>query len=283
MVHYELLVLRASWLARLWLAGSVLLGVFLLASGWASLPTPELTAVLLFPYLVFPWFPVVMILGVDPVTGARLDTLADGILSRPVTRVQYVLASWTARLLVVLGVFLAGTVPLTAWLAFARRHAGDGITLFGVAAALSVSGLVLALQMTLGFLFGTVLRRPLLAAVLLLFVWYPWDVVLHRLELEEFSTISLSQAMPELVRAPAWGRPNTVGTGPSREIQASADQAMRFLSGLGGLARTPERKPGFFQNRRHEDLSLSRVALGYGLPTALALALALLCFCRRDL
>ena len=43
-----------------------------------------------------------MVLGISPVTGARLDALADGILSRPVTRYEYLLASWLARVLVVL-------------------------------------------------------------------------------------------------------------------------------------------------------------------------------------
>jgi hypothetical protein len=62
--------------------------------------------VLLFPYLVFPWFLVVMVLGISPVTGSRLDSLSDGILSRPITRYEYLLAAWAARVTAVLAVYL---------------------------------------------------------------------------------------------------------------------------------------------------------------------------------
>lgn len=273
----------ASWLVRLWLVGSGLLALFVLASGWKTLPAPHGVSAMLVPYLVFPWFLVVMVLGVDPVSGARLDALADGILSRPVTRLEYLLASWAARLVVVLGVFLLVVGPLAGWLCAVKRTAAaaDHVTLFGLFAGLAVVSLVLTLQVTLGYLLGTVLRRPLLAIVVLLFVWYPSDIILHQLSLEQFSTISLSQAMPELLHS-HWretlGRPD-----PGAPISALASEANRFLRGFGADAAAAQRKQNFFDRGHYEDFSLPRVVLGYGLPTILALALTAVSFCRRDL
>jgi ABC-type transport system involved in multi-copper enzyme maturation permease subunit len=221
---------------------------------------------------------------VDPVSGARLDALADGILSRPVTRFEYLLASWTARLVVVLGVFLVVVVPLVAWLTAVERNLpGDSVTLFGVVAALAVVGLVLTLQVSLGYLLGTALRRPLLAIVVLLFAWYPSDIILHQLSLEQFSTISLSQALPELLQARWRDRSGLKAGDAATQMSAMADQATKFVRGFGATGSPPLRKPNFFDRGRYADFSLPRVVLGYGIPTLVSLGLTALCFCRRDL
>lgn len=270
---------------RLWLAGSALLALLMVATGWRSLPTAPLIALLLFPYLVFPWFLVVMVLGVDPVSGARVDVLADGILSRPVTRYEYLLASWAARVVTVLGVYLVVMVPAVLWVSLARRPvSADPVTVYGTAAALGVGALVLILQVSLGYLFGILLRRPLLAVVVLLFLWYPSGAILHAFSLAEFSTISLSQAMPTLLHT-RWRRPSdgTTSTGDAavQELTRGVAQFMGLLS--AGPAPLPAREPGFFEKGHYPGLSVGRVSLGYGIPTLLAVGLAMVCFCRRDL
>ena len=65
--------------------------------------------------------------------------------------------------------------------------------------------LVLTFLVTLAFFAGTLLRNALLAAVVLVFVWFPVNLVLHTFSLEEFSPISLSQALPTLLRT-SWSR-----------------------------------------------------------------------------
>ena len=267
---------------RLWLVASAVLTLLMLGGGWKEQQTAPLIAMLLVPYLVFPWFLVVMVLGVDPVSGARLDALADGILSRPVTRHEYLLASWAARLLVVQGGFLAVVVPAIAWVtAVQRRVPGDRVTLYGVLAALFVVALVLALQVSLGYLLGTLLRKPLLAIVVLLFVWYPSDLILHHLSLEQFSTISLSQAMPQLLRTPWRQDAGRAALTSAAEMRDLAARAAQLFSSFGSAQ--PARPPSFFERGSYADFSLLRVVLGYGIPTLLCVALTLLCFCRRDL
>ena len=310
-LRHDLRTLWTSWLVRLWLAGAAVLTLLLVASNWALFQTAELVACLLFPFLVFPWFLVVIVLGVTPVSGSRAEALADGILSRPVTRWEYLVASWAARVVTVLGVFLAVIVPAVLVVALARRPVDeDAVTLYGILASLAVVGLVLTFLVSLGFLLGTLLRGTLLAVVVLVFVWYPISLILSVFSLEEFSPISLNQAIPTLLRQP-WSTPEAeVAEEPAKEdarqeaakedpqetaakydLQRAADDMSNFPSFFTqGPPKPkpkpkpePKPKPGFFQREEFEDFSLTRVVLGYGLPTLAAIGLATLCFCRRDL
>ena len=209
-LRHELGSLWSGWLVRLWLIVAGLLALLTLATGWGQLQTGILIGSLLFPFLVFPWFLIVMLLGISPVTGSRLDALADGILSRPITRYEYLLASWAARVVTVLAVFFLVITPCVLLAMFAKRPAvtADSVTWYGMLSAAALVSLVLTFLVSLGFLAGTLLRRPLVAAVVLFFVWYPANFVLDTLSLEEFSPITLNRALPTLLRTP-WKRPTT--------------------------------------------------------------------------
>ena len=286
-LRHELRSLWSSWLVRLWLGATFLLTFLIMASNWATFQSAPFIAALLFPYLVFPWFLVVMVLGISPVTGSRLEALADGILSRPVTRFEYLFASWAARVVMVLFVFLVVIVPFMLLIAYADRPvAGEDVTLYGMFGAVLVVGLVLTFLVSLGFLMGTLLRRPMVAAVILIFTWIPINLILNTFSLEEFSPFSLNQAIPTLLRTP-WSEEEeeTVEETVSKEdADAVARQAAQVISILSGKsAPPPASKPDFFNRTEYEDFSLTRVILGYTLPTLAAIGLAMLCFCWRDL
>ena len=283
---HELRGLASSWLVRLWLLATALVTFFAVAGNWTRMESAPLIASMLFSYLVFPWFLVVIVLGIGPVTGSRLDALADGILSRPVTRYEYLLASWGARVVTVLSAFLVVTVPAILVIVLAKRPVPDDrVTFYGIVASLAVVSLVLTFLVTLAFFAGTLLRTSLLAAVVLVFVWFPINLVLHTFSLEEFSPISLSQAVPTLLRTP-WndGVSKAEDTLSATDIQALSRQANQFLNVLSG-GTTPATNPegSFFERGSYEDFSLWRVVAGYGLPTLLAFGLTVLLFCWRDL
>ncbi len=282
-LQHDLRMLWRSRLVRLWLVATLLLGFLLCASNWGRFQDAPLIALLLLPFLVFPWFLVVIVLGVTPVSGAQAETLADGILCRPVTRYGYVLATWAARVCTVLGVYLAVVVPLSVCIILAKRPVpADQVTLYGLVTTLGSVALVLTLIVSLGFLAGTVLRKPLLAVVVLIFVWYPVNVVLSSFSLEAFSPISLNQAASTQLRA-RWN-PETVDTDvkSAADAQALARQADKFLSLLSGTPTQPE-KPEFFEPGKFDDFSLTQVMLSYGLGTLISLGLSVFSFCRRDL
>lgn len=283
-LRHDLRTLRESWLVRIWLVATALLAILLAMSNWAQFPTSHLIASLLFPYLVFPWALVVMVLGVNPVSGSRLEPLADGFLSRPVTRHEYLLAVWGARVVAVLGVYVLVMLPMVVIITLANRPAPeDHVTLYGIIAALAVVALVLTFQVSLAFLTGTLLRRPLLAIVLLLFFWSSVNTVFHTFKLQSLSPLSLSQALPTLLRQP-WRSGSGDVANAEIDIEAFKQLPTTFKGLLfGGEPQEPAAKPGFYESTDYKDFSLLRVLLGYGMPTLAAVGLSLLCFCWRDL
>ena len=287
-LRHDLRTLLGSWLVRIWLAAAMLLTLVVAAIGWHRYPNAPLIASLLFPYLVFPWFVVVMVLGINPISGSRTDSLADGFLSRPITRYEYLLAVWAARVVTVLLSYLVVILPAIGIVVLANRPVEpDRVTCYGAVAAIAVVALVLVFQVSLAFLVGTLLRRSPLAIVVLLFLWYPVNMLLYTFRLEAFSPLALSQAVPALLRQP-W-RPGDLASGPAADAQLeeATRKAADFWTTLSGTAPepppSPARKPGFFERDEFHDFSLAKVLLGYGLPTLAATALATLCFCRRDL
>jgi ABC-type transport system involved in multi-copper enzyme maturation permease subunit len=285
-LQHDMRNLWESRLVRLWLVATVVLTSMLAVSNWSQFQDAPLIASLLFPYLVFPWFFVVVVLGVSPVSGARADALADGILSRPVSRCEYLLATWSARVVLVLGVYLVVAVPAIAMVVLAKRPVPeDTVTIYGIVCALGVVGLVLTFLVSLGFLMGTLLRKPLLAVVMLIFVWYPIGLILSVFSLEEFSPISLSRAICTQLRQP-WreAKVDPRGNANVEDVETFSRQVTHFFSVLSGTQPKPQAaKPDFFEGEKFEDFSLLRVSLGYGLPTLVAVILATLCFYWRDL
>lgn len=286
LLQHDLRSLWQSWLVRLWLGATAFLTLMLVGSNWSQFRDGTLIASFLFPYLVFPWFFVVVVLGVSPVSGSRSETLADGILSRPVSRTGYLLTAWSARVMLVLGVYLIVTVPSVVLVMLAKRPVPDDtVTIYGIVTALGVVGLVLTFLVSLGFLMGTLLRKPLLAVVVLVFIWYPIGLILSVFSLEEFSPISLSRAISTQLRQ-SWREPeiNPENKTDSQGDDGITDQMFHFFSVFSGVQPKPQvANPDFFEGGKFEDFSLLRVILGYGLPTLASVFLAILCFYWRDL
>ena len=284
-LQHDLRALRASRLVRLWLAATAVLTLMLALANWSNsnFQNAPLIASLLFPYLVFPWFFVVVVLGVGPVSGSRAEALADGILSRPVSRSGYLLATWSARVVLVWGVYLLVLIPVIALVTLAKRPVPkDTVTVYGIVTTLFVVGLVLTFLVSLGFLMGTLLRKPLLAVVVLIFVWYPISLILSVFSLEEFSPISLNQALCTQLRQP-WRQVEgdlkvNINKGDKDAVPSQFSQILSVLSGA-----KPKPKPEFFESKKFANFSLLRVTLGYGLPTLMAVILATLSFYWRDL
>ncbi len=285
-LRHDMKTLWTSRLVRLWLGATALLTLLLVASNWSNFQDGTLIASLLFPYLVFPWFFVVVVLGVTPVSGSRNETLADGILSRPVSRFEYLLATWSARVVLVLSVYLVVIIPAIVLVILAKRPVPeDTVTVYGIVTALFMVGLVLTFLVSLGFLAGTLLRKPLLAVVVLIFVWYPIGLILSVFSLEEFSPISLNQAISTQLRR-SWRQTDAEAKDNAnvQDADVFTDQVSNFFSVLSGVQPKPKAsKPDFFEGEKFDDFSLLRVTLGYGLPTLAAVILATLCFYWRDL
>ena len=285
-LKHDMKTLWRSRLVRLWLGATALLTLLLVGSNWSNFMDGTLIALLLFPYLVFPWFFVVVVLGVTPVSGSQVETLADGILCRPVSRFEYLLASWSARVVLVLSVYLVVIIPAIILVILAKRTVPeDTVTVYGIITALGVVGLVLTFLVSLGFLAGTLLRKPLLAVVVLIFIWYPIGLILSIFSLEEFSPISLNRAISTQLRR-SWQETDAEAKNNTKvhDSEVFSDQVSNFFSVLSGAPSKPKAaEPDFFEGKKFDDFSLFSVTLGYGLPTIASVILASLCFYWRDL
>ena len=286
-LQHDMRVLWASRLVRIWLGATAVLTLMLGLANWSKFQDAPMIASLLFPYLVFPWFFVVVVLGVSPVSGSRAEALADGILSRPVSRSGYLIAVWFARVVLVWSVYLVVVVPVIALVTLAKRPVPeDTVTIYGIVTALFLVGLVLTFLVSLGFLMGTLLRKPLLAVVVLIFVWYPISLILSVFSLEEFSPISLVQALPTQLRQP-WREVeggSKVNANANKEEMNAFSSISNFFGVLSPTKPQPKStKPDFFESKKFANFSLLRVTLGYGIPTLMTIILATLSFYWRDL
>lgn len=286
-LRYEVRALAASWLVRAWVIVSALVTLFTVLSQWSQLPADRLIASLFLPYLILPWFLPVIMIGAGSVSGAPTESLADSILSRPITRQEYLLAAWAGRVAAVLAAYAMVIVPAVLLIVFAARPAMDTskeqITLYGSIATLVIVAMVLTLLVSLSLLLSVLLRRSLVAVLLLATVWPVSGVILGAYQLEEFSPLSLNQAIPTLLcRQSPWSeKEEPQADDPSIRL---AEEVDRFVSIFQpAVQEQPARRERFFDRGQYDDLSLMRLALGYGVPTLLCVGLAAAWFSTRDL
>lgn len=282
--QHDLGTMWNSRLVRAWLVGSALLTSILLLANWTRFQDAPMIALILFPYLVFPWFLVVLALGISPVSGAQAETLADSILSRPVSRLEYLLATCSSRVALVWLSYLVVMIPAISITMLAKRSTPeDSVSFYGIVSSLFMVGWVLTFLVSMGYLTGTLLRKPVLAVILLIFIWYPINLVLHTFSMEQFSPISLNQALTTQLRQPWRPGPDVVeNKTDDEEARALSAQLNRFFR-VFSEPKPKTSKPEFFEREEYKDISVRSVCLGYGLPTLFCVAVAALVFHRRDL
>ncbi len=288
--QYEMQSLLKSWLVRLWLVAALLMALIIVMAGWAVLTDAILISVTLATFLVFPWFLVIIVLGVSASTAGRLDSAADGILSRPIKRWEFLTGIWAARVLTVWAVSAAVLVPAVIVIVAGDRPKvaeTQPVTLFGMLAALAIILVVLAFLVSVGVLLGTLFKNAWLAMVVLLFVWYPINAILTTFHLAEFSPVSLDQAMPTILQKTWPSRDQESEQESAGPIQAELQrQAEEFIRNLTGTShREPQsREPEFFRNAdRYADVSVVKVIASYGGLTLLLWGATMLVFYFRDL
>lgn len=105
---------------------------------------------------------LIVVLGVSAV-GAERGTLADSILSRGISRYQYFLAKWHARLVVVVATFaaLATAVMLAGYFLF-KSDAESDLNLGGAFAAVLAVGALLAVIVSWGVVVGALTHGTVL-------------------------------------------------------------------------------------------------------------------------
>jgi hypothetical protein len=196
LINAESVAIQRSWLVRIWvgfaLVTSVLPVLFVTDQQEA---VSEVIGAWLSIYFVASAI-IAAILGAGSIA-QDAEVAADTVLTRAVTRWDYVSAKLLSRLGSVVLVHVAATLPL---LFFARRFGLDDATTGGLIMATLVTGLMLVFVTTLGVAFGTALRNMIAAVVLIMVVFSAQGFIFDFLNLEFLSSTAVLNNLPVMIR-----------------------------------------------------------------------------------
>jgi hypothetical protein len=196
LINAEAVAIQRSWLVRIWagfaLVTSVLPVLFVtddtetvseVIGGWLSI------------YFIASAI-IASILGAGSIA-QDADVAADTVLTRAVTRWDYVSAKLLSRLGSVVLVHIVATLPL---LLFARRFGLDDATTGGLLMATAVTGVMLLFVTALGVATGTVLRNMIAAVVVIMVVFAAQGLIFDFLNLEFLSSNAVLAMLPDMIR-----------------------------------------------------------------------------------
>jgi ABC-2 type transport system permease protein len=163
-----------SWVYRTWVLVSVLaaLGYLLYhvgvyrEAGMVQLASKMISDLL--RWTVLGSATLIVVLTANTISAER-GTMADSVLSRGISRYQYFLAKWHARLIVVLGTFgCLGLVALAG--SFALLH--EDLQLYGCGVALVTVAALLAMVITCGVTVSAIVNSSMLSITILWVILY---------------------------------------------------------------------------------------------------------------
>lgn len=142
------------------------------------------------------WSTFVILISAGAVA-SESGVVADSILSKSVTRYDYIFAKLGGRLLTVLGVYLAVALP-TAYL-IGRSEASD-ITGAGAAWGLLLTGMILVLITSVSVALSTLFNRTMVALVVAWILWYAVGGIFGVLEIAHLSPLLVVDSLPLILQ-----------------------------------------------------------------------------------
>lgn len=202
-LRYDVGLLARSWVIRIWVPLLIAPALFLVVvAGNES----ELASETMAAYVAAVFMPIsalaIAVLSAGAVSG-EAAMVADGILSRSVTRTEYVSAKIASRLGFTFAIFIIVMIPFTYLIS---RYASSDTSLAGVVVGLMMIALILLFLGALGITFSTLMTNVLLAVLTLLLVVVLSGIVLQFLGLTWMSTTAVVETLPETFRGdtPVW-------------------------------------------------------------------------------
>lgn len=202
-LRYDLGLLARSWIIRIWLPLLIAPALFLVA---VAANENELASETLAAYIAAVLVPIsglaVAVLASAAVSG-EASIVADGILSRSVTRTEYISAKIASRLGFTTVVYALVMVPFSY---LVIRYAAPDTSISGVVIGLTMVALLLIFLGAVGITFSTLFSNVLLSVLLLLLLAVVSGVVLQFLGLTWMSTTAVVNNLPETFRGvtPVW-------------------------------------------------------------------------------
>ncbi|MSP22106.1 MAG: hypothetical protein EXR66_03690 [Dehalococcoidia bacterium] len=196
-LRYDLGLLSRSWLIRIWITFLVASAGFLVV---VSATEKELASEMLAAYYIYFLAPS-SALAVSVITSGAVagetSTVADSIMSRSVTRAEYLWAKIVSRLGGTMVVYFLIVVPF-AYLV--TRYAAKDTSVSGVVGGLMMAAVLLAFLAAFGIALSTVMRNVLVAVLVLLVTIVGSGVVLQFLGLAWMSMPAVIEGLPDTFR-----------------------------------------------------------------------------------
>jgi len=191
-----------SWVFRMWFLASVILSVGYLLhraaiyqTGIIERASNYMAELLQFALLV--GSTLVVILTAGTISSER-GIIADSVLSRGISRYQYFLGKWHARLVVILGSFLLLGTAIVVSSCFLLRN--DDVSWSGTAVALLLVAAVLAVVVSLGVAMSSLCQSTVLSIAILWMVLYGVGAGLYLVNYGQLNPARLLRLMPALLR-----------------------------------------------------------------------------------
>ncbi|MEE8422549.1 MAG: hypothetical protein V3S31_07210 [Dehalococcoidia bacterium] len=202
-LRYDLGQLTHSWLVRIWVILLAVPALFLVvvAANEGELASETLAAYTAAVYAPFSAI-AVAVLAVGAVSG-EAGVSADSILSKSVTRTEYIAAKIVARLGVTLGIYVAIMIPFSY---LVMRYAISDASVSGVVVGLLMVASLLTFLVSVGITLSTFVRNVLVAVLVLIVGILMSGVILQFVGLTWMSTTAVINELPETFRGetPVW-------------------------------------------------------------------------------
>jgi ABC-type transport system involved in multi-copper enzyme maturation permease subunit len=193
LLEADLKVMAGSWVVRIW-------GLLLIAQILVTIPTAATqgTAAISLSDLLgtFPLiWAIVVILNSAGAVSSETGVVADSILSKAITRYEYILAKLISRLLTNLLLYLISA--LTAAYLLSRYAIENNLDTTGAAYSISLIGMLMVLVTSLGVAFSTFFDRSAVAIVVTWILWMAAGGIFALFKLENLSPVHILDRLPD--------------------------------------------------------------------------------------
>ena len=186
-----------SWVVRIW-AGllAVFVVVTLVGSAGGTFAAESLANLLgSFPLL---WSTLVIVVSAGSVS-SEAGVVADSILSKAVTRYEYILAKLFAPLIVVLGLYLLA-IALPLYVVARGALPVEELDSAGLAWGVGLVAAILFTLTALSVAFSALFNRTLVAVIVVLILWYGAGIGLAALGAEILSPVFIVEQLPAIIQ-----------------------------------------------------------------------------------
>jgi ABC-2 type transport system permease protein len=180
-----------SWAVRGWLGLMTLQAIITVPSSTSDSTAADALAGLLGTFPII--WSLFIIVNTSGAVSSESGVVADSILSKSVTRYEYVLAKMASRLVLVIGAFLLITLP-SAYLIY--RYGIGKLDTEGVIWGVVLVGMMLVLLTALSVALSTLFNRTMVAMIGTWGVWYAAGAITALFQVEFLSPIDTIDALP---------------------------------------------------------------------------------------